>query len=72
MMELYSLPVSKNEILALRQSLDSINISGKDAKFVAQLQIKLENAVSQIDSIQQSIEQEKIQQLAESSKEVLK
>lgn len=32
-----------NELSLIRQSLDIIPITGKDAKYVAQLQLKLEN-----------------------------
>ena len=41
-MNLFSIDLTHGEIHLLRQSLDLISISGKDAKFVANLQVKLE------------------------------
>lgn len=37
------------EIRLLRQALDVIQITGKDAQYVANLQIKLENEMRQIE-----------------------
>ena len=37
------------EIRLLRQALDVIQITGKDAQYVANLQIKLENEMKQIE-----------------------
>lgn len=34
-----------NELALLRQALDQITVNGKDVKYVAQLQIKLENHI---------------------------
>jgi hypothetical protein len=51
-MEVYSIEITPKEISFIRQALDLVNILGKDAKFVADLQIKLENELIQIQSIQ--------------------
>jgi hypothetical protein len=51
-MEVYSIEISPKEISFIRQALDLVNILGKDAKFVADLQTKLENELIQIQSIQ--------------------
>lgn len=49
-MELYSLEdLSFNEINALKQSLDFIPITGKDALFIAILQDKLSKQLKQIE-----------------------
>ncbi len=40
------------EIQTLRQSLDVITIAGKDAQFLAALQIKLESEIQQIATMQ--------------------
>lgn len=37
-----------NELTFLRSTLDPITIQGKDAKFVAELQIKLEQEIEKI------------------------
>ena len=57
-MELYSIDVTPQEIAFLRQSLDVVSISGKDAKFIAGLQTKLENEMMEI---QQAKEQQKFE-----------
>jgi hypothetical protein len=51
-MEVYSIEISPKEISFIRQALDLVNILGKDAKFVADLQIKLENEILQIQKFQ--------------------
>lgn len=51
-MDIFSIDITIPEIQLLRSSLDVITISGKDAKFVAALQIKLEQ---EMQSIQQMI-----------------
>jgi len=47
-MDIFSIELTLPEIQTLRQSLDVINIVGKDARFLASLQIKLENELQQI------------------------
>lgn len=69
--ELYSVVLSQSEIIALRQSLDIININGKDAKLIAQLQFKLESVISEIQSIQKTLEQSKLEELSKLSKEIV-
>jgi hypothetical protein len=54
-MEVYSIEISPKEIAFIRQALDLVNILGKDAKFVADLQIKLENEIVQIQKFQKEI-----------------
>ena len=51
-MDIFSIDITIPEIQLLRSSLDVITVSGKDAKFVAALQIKLEQ---EMQSIQQMI-----------------
>jgi hypothetical protein len=51
-MEVYSIEISLKEIAFIRQALDLVNILGKDAKFVADLQTKLENEILQIQKFQ--------------------
>ena len=51
MQEIFSIP----ELTVLRQSLNVINIQGKDAKPIAMLQDKLEGMIIQQDIAQQEI-----------------
>ena len=53
-MNLFSIDLTTQEISTIRQSLDVVSISGKDAKFLANLQNKLD---SEILNIQQTIKQ---------------
>ena len=46
---MYPIELTKEEFGLLRQSLDIIQISGKSAKFVANLQDKLDEQLFQID-----------------------
>lgn len=64
-MELYSIDLTKNEILFIRQTLDLPTISAKDAKFLANLQTKIEAELVQIDAMQEKSEQKKKKDLEE-------
>lgn len=62
-MDIFSINLSLPEIQTLRQSLDVITIAGKDAKFVASLQIKLEQEINQINEMIATRETKKQQDL---------
>ena len=47
-METFQIALTLQEVQAIRQSLEQISISGKDAKFLASLQIKLESEIHNI------------------------
>jgi hypothetical protein len=47
-MESYEISLTEAELQVIRQSLDIVQIVGKDAKFLANLQIKLEQDISKI------------------------
>lgn len=64
-MNIFSIDLTPGEIQCLRQSLDVISISGKDAKFVANLQVKLEQEFVQIQEILKQEETKKQQDLQE-------
>lgn len=64
-MNIFSIDLTPGEIQCLRQSLDVISISGKDAKFVANLQVKLEQEFAQIQEILKQEETKKQQELQE-------
>lgn len=58
-MDIFSIDVTYNELLFIRQTLELPTISGKDAKFLAGLQLKLENELLEIDQMRQQAEAEK-------------
>ena len=62
-MIMYPIELTKEEFGLLRQSLDIIQISGKSAKFVANLQDKLDEQLFQIDLNIKMEEAEKLEQL---------
>jgi len=64
-MNIFSIDLTPGEIQCLRQSLDTITISGKDAKFVANLQVKLEQEFAQIQEMLKQEETKKQQELQE-------
>jgi hypothetical protein len=65
MEEIFSVNLSSNEINFIRQSLESVTIQGKDAKFLANLQMKLEHELSEIQRIKQEAELKKQNDLQE-------
>ena len=52
-----------NELAFIRQSLDLVTISGKDAKFLANLQVRIENELIQIEQMKREEEQKKTENL---------
>jgi hypothetical protein len=67
-MNIFSIDLDPNEIQFLRQALDIVSIKGTDAKFVANLQIKLENELVQIQEIIKQEEAKKQAELVKISK----
>lgn len=59
-MDLFSVDLTLTELVFLRQASDIVSITGKDAKFLADLQNKLEDEIGQIQKIQ---EDRKMQEL---------
>lgn len=68
-MDLFEISFTFNELMFLRSTLDPISIQGKDARFVAALQIKLENEMEEIKNMIQEVENKKIEELQEAIKE---
>lgn len=62
-MDMFSIDVTHNELAFIRQALDIVTVSGKDAKFLASLQIKIEEEMAQIQRIISEQEQFKQEQL---------
>ena len=62
---MFSINLTPNELSFIRQALDTVQIQGKDAKFLATLQIKLEYELSEIKRMMQEEEQKKMLALSE-------
>lgn len=62
-MDIFSVDFTLGELQLLRQSLDAISISGRDAKYVASLQVKLEENIQDINLQLQQFELQKQQEL---------
>lgn len=62
-MDIFSIDLTHSEIVFIRQCLDLPSISGKDAKFLANLQNRIENELMHIDQIKQSEAQKKTEEL---------
>jgi hypothetical protein len=69
-MNLFSIDFTFQELSIIRQSLDGITISGKDAKLIAGLQIKLESEMSDIVKMIEEEEANKKNQLEKITQEV--
>ena len=64
-MNLFSVDFSLNELAFIRQSLEGVTIKGADAKFLANLQNKLEYEINQIQQMLTQSELEKQASLQE-------
>jgi acid phosphatase family membrane protein YuiD len=64
-MDIFSIDLTHNEVIFIRQSLELPTISGKDAKFLANLQNKLENELIQIEQMKIKEEADKVKSLQE-------
>jgi hypothetical protein len=72
-MDIFSIDFTVPEIQTLRQSLDLITIAGKDARFLANLQTKLEHELTQISqmlSAEQMKKQEDLQKAIVTDKKI--
>jgi hypothetical protein len=58
-MDIFSVDLTLPELQVLRQSLDIITLTGKDAKFIASLQSKLEHEIIQVAEMQSQAAQQK-------------
>jgi hypothetical protein len=64
-MNIFSINLTPNELNFIRQSLETVQISGKDAKFLANLQVKIEHELSEIQRMVNEEEQKKMTSLSE-------
>ena len=58
-MNIFSIDVTLNELTFIRQSLDVVSVSGKDAKFLANLQSKIEQEIQEAQVMLQEEELKK-------------
>lgn len=68
-MDIFSIDVTLQELAFLRQSLDLVTISGKDAKFVAGLQTKIEHEMMEIQKMKEEEKSKQLQQAILADKE---
>ena len=59
MLDIFSIDLTQNEIVFIRKALDVVSVSGKDAKFLASLQVKIEQELLEIDSLKRKEEEKK-------------
>ena len=59
MLDIFSIDLSQNEIMFIRQALDLVTVSGKDAKFLANLQTKIEQELLEIEALKLKEQQRK-------------
>jgi hypothetical protein len=72
-MDIFSIDLTVPEIQTMRQSLDLITIAGKDARFLANLQTKLEHELTQISQMltaEQTKKQEDLQKAIVTDKKI--
>lgn len=62
-MDVFSIDLTVNEMHLIRQALEIITITGKDAKFVVNLQLKLEQELAQIQDMLKQAESAKQKEL---------
>ena len=74
-MDIFSIDLTPNEINFIRQCLELPTIPGKDAKFLAGLQLKLESELQEIQKMMAEDEKQKaesLQTIIESEKQPTK
>lgn len=59
MLDIFSIDLTQSEIIFVRQALDLVTVSGKDAKFLANLQVKIEQELLEIESLKRKEEEKK-------------
>lgn len=64
-MEIFSIDLTLNELNFIRQSLETVTIQGKDARFLANLQMRLEHELSEAQRLKQEEENKKLLSLSQ-------
>ena len=68
-MDLFSVDFTLTELIFLRQASDIVSITGKDAKFLAGLQEKLENEIAQVQNFQDDKKRQELTKAIAADKE---
>jgi len=68
-MDIFSVDLTLTELIFLRQASDIVSITGKDAKFLASLQDKLENEIAQIQNFQDDKKKQELAKAIAADKE---
>jgi hypothetical protein len=63
MLDIFSIDLTQNEIAFIRQALDLVTVSGKDAKFLAGLQVKIEQELIDIEAQKRKEDEKKQMEL---------
>lgn len=64
-MNIFSIDFTVAELQLLRQSLDVITITGRDAKIISALQVKLETEIAACNSLMQAEQIKKVQEITD-------
>lgn len=68
-MDLFSVDLTLTELVFLRQASDVVSITGKDAKFLANLQNKLESEIAEIQNFQEDRKKQELAKAIATDKE---
>lgn len=60
-MDIFSIDITPQELAFIRQALDLVTISGKDAKFVSNLQTRIEDEMIQIQKLKEQVKSKELQ-----------
>jgi hypothetical protein len=60
-MDIFSIDITPQELAFIRQALDLVTISGKDAKFVSNLQTRIEDEMMQIQKLKEQVKSKELQ-----------
>jgi hypothetical protein len=60
-MDIFSIDITPQELAFIRQALDLVTISGKDAKFVSNLQTRIEDEMMQIQKLKEQAKSKELQ-----------
>jgi hypothetical protein len=71
-MNVFEIALTEEEIIFLRHATDHIQVQGKDCKFVATVQVKLEQEIAEIKQLKLEAEQIKSDSLQQAIKQDLK
>jgi len=62
-MDIFSIDFTQPELNFIRQALETVQIQGRDARFCANIQIKIEQELEEITNMIKSAEQDRLMNL---------